>query len=72
MRASLAPPVASLEGAGALIGRFYPTTHYLTISRGVFSKALAFSDLRPQFLPLLLAALLLLGLGTALLRKQAT
>ncbi len=65
-------PVSSLEGAGALIGRVYPTTHYLTISRGIFSKALAFSDLRASFVPLLIAVPVLLGLCVALLKKQET
>ena len=39
-------PVSSLEGAGALIGKIYPTTHFLTIARGTFSKALGFADLQ--------------------------
>ena len=65
-------PVSSLEGIGALIGQIYPTTHYLTISRGVFSKALDFSDLRMSFIPLLLAVPVLLGLSVALLKKQET
>src|SRR5690606_21123963 len=38
-------PVASLEGIGALIGQIYPTSQFLVISRGVFSKALGLSDL---------------------------
>jgi ribosome-dependent ATPase len=63
-------PVSSLEGAGALIGRIYPTTHFLTIARGTFSKALDFADLRASFVPLLIAVPVLVGLGTALLRKQ--
>jgi ribosome-dependent ATPase len=63
-------PVPSLEGAGALIGRIYPTTHFLTIARGTFSKALDFSDLRASFIPLLVAVPLLVGLATALLGKQ--
>jgi ribosome-dependent ATPase len=63
-------PVSSLEGVGALIGRVYPTTHFLTISRGVFSKGLGFADLYYSFLPLLIAMLVLLGLSVALLRKQ--
>jgi ribosome-dependent ATPase len=63
-------PVSSLEGAGAVIGRLYPTTYYLTISRGIFSKALGFSDLRGSFLPLLLAVPVLLLLSTVLLKKQ--
>jgi ribosome-dependent ATPase len=63
-------PVSSLEGAGALIGRIYPTTHFLTIARGTFSKALHFADLQASFVPLLIAVPVLVGLGTALLRKQ--
>jgi ribosome-dependent ATPase len=65
-------PVSSLEGAGAVIGRIFPTTHYLTISQGVFSKALGFSDLQMYFVPLLIAVPVLLGLSVALLRKQET
>ncbi|MYZ49471.1 ribosome-associated ATPase/putative transporter RbbA [Propylenella binzhouense] len=64
-------PVSSLRGAGALIGRIYPTTYFVTISRGTFSKALDFGDLSASFLPLLIAVPVLLGLGAALLRKQA-
>jgi ribosome-dependent ATPase len=64
-------PVSTLEGAGALIGRIYPTTHFVTISRGTFSKALDFGDLSGSFLPLLIAVPVLLGLGTLLLKKQA-
>jgi ribosome-dependent ATPase len=63
-------PVSSLEGIGAVIGRLYPTTYYLTISRGTFSKALDFSDLQASFIPLLIAVPVLLGLAVALLKKQ--
>jgi len=66
----LTNPVSSLEGAGALIGQFYPTTHFLTIARGTFSKALGFGDLQASFIPLLIAVPLLVGLGAVLLRKQ--
>lgn len=38
-------PVSTLEGAGAVIGALYPTTHFLTLSNGTFSKALGFSAL---------------------------
>jgi ribosome-dependent ATPase len=65
-------PVSSLEGVGAFIGQIFPTTHYLTISRGVFSKALGFFDLERSFVPLLIAIPMLLGLCAALLRKQET
>jgi ribosome-dependent ATPase len=64
-------PVSSLQGFGALIGRIYPTTYFVTISRGTFSKALDFADLTGAFLPLLITIPVLLGLGIVLLRKQA-
>ena len=65
-------PVSSLQGFGAFIGRIYPTTYFVTISRGTFSKALDFADLTGAFLPLLITIPILLGLGIVLLRKQAT
>ena len=63
-------PVSSLEGSGAFIGQLYPTSHFLVISRGVFSKALGFADLWPYFLPLLVSIPILLGLCLLFLRKQ--
>jgi ribosome-dependent ATPase len=63
-------PVSSLEGIGALIGNAYPTTYYLTIARGTFSKALSFPDLQQAFIPLLIAVPVLLGLTVAFLKKQ--
>lgn len=63
-------PVSSLEGMGAFIGRIYPATHFLTISRGVFSKALDISSLMPSFWPLLAAVPVILGLSVMLLKKQ--
>lgn len=44
----------------------------LTISRGVFGKALDLSDLRALFVPMLLAVPVILGLSIALQKKQAT
>jgi len=63
-------PVSSLAGIGSLIGHVYPTTHYITITRGTFSKALGFADLTSAFIPLLIIAPVLTGLSGALLRKQ--
>ncbi len=63
-------PVSSLVGAGAVIGKLYPTTHYLTISRGTFSKALELADLQASFVPMLLAIPAVLALGVALLDEQ--
>jgi ribosome-dependent ATPase len=68
--AGLLDPVSSLQGAGRMIGEIYPATHMLDISRGVFNKALGFSDLRASFWPLLLAAPIILGATIALLKKQ--
>lgn len=70
--AGLLNPVSSLEGIGAFIGHIYPATYYLTISRGVFSKALDFSSLSASFWPLLAAIPVILGLAIGLLKKQAS
>jgi len=70
--AGLINPVSSLEGVGALIGRVYPATHFLNISRGVFNKALDISSLGASFWPLLAAAPVVLGLSILLLKKQET
>ncbi len=63
-------PVSSLEGLGAQIGHIYPTTHYLIIIRGVFSKALGFQELYQSFIPLAVALPVLLALCVILLKKQ--
>jgi ribosome-dependent ATPase len=63
-------PVSSLEGFGAVIGRIYPATYFLNISRGVFNKALGFSSLYASLWPLLLAVPVILGLSIILLKKQ--
>lgn len=63
-------PVASLEGPGRWIGQIYPTSHFLTIARGTFSKALNLRDLWGSFIPLLIAVPLVLGLSVLLLKKQ--
>jgi len=70
--AGLLNPVSSLEGAGKLIGQIYPATHFLTISRGVFSKALTLSDLHASFGSMLLAVPVIIALSIALLKKQET
>ncbi len=67
----LIDPVSSLEGAGRLIGEIFPTTHFVTISRGTFSKALEFQDLWASFIPLVISVPVLIGLTAMLLRKQA-
>ncbi|WP_296653890.1 ribosome-associated ATPase/putative transporter RbbA [Paraburkholderia sp.] len=70
--AGMLTPVSSLEGAGRFIGQIYPATHMLTISRGVFNKALHFQDLYASFWPLAVAIPVLIGMTAALLKKQET
>jgi len=65
-------PVSSLQGASNFIGEIYPATHMISISRGVFSKALDMADLHAQFWPLLLSVPVILGVAIALLKKQDT
>jgi ribosome-dependent ATPase len=67
----LLDPVTSLEGIGAWVGSVYPTTYFLTIARGIFSKGLAFGDLAADFVPLLIAGPVLIGVTAVLLKKQA-
>lgn len=68
--AGLLNPISSLEGVGAYIGRIYPATYFLNISRGVFSKGLGFSSLASSFWPLLISVPVILGLAVLLLKKQ--
>ena len=63
-------PVSSLEDGARLVGEIFPGTHFLTICRGTFSKALGFAELSPYLLPIALAILVVVGLGVALLEKQ--
>ncbi|WP_111732882.1 ribosome-associated ATPase/putative transporter RbbA [Roseovarius amoyensis] len=63
-------PVSSLEGMGRVIGEVFPTSHFVTISRGVFAKALDFGDLAGSFLPMLLLVPVLVVLGAFFVRKQ--
>lgn len=66
----LTNPTTSLEGFGRLVSYVYPTTHFVTIARGTFSKALAFGDLSVPFYALLLTYPVLLIASAMLLKKQ--
>jgi ribosome-dependent ATPase len=66
----LIEPVNSLAGPARFIGSIFPTSHFLTIARGTFSKGLAFTDLQAAFVPLAISVPVLIGIGTLLLRKQ--
>ncbi len=64
-------PVASMEGSAAVLGAINPASHFITIARGAFSKALGLEDLSSSFLPLFVAGPVLLALSVFFLRKQA-
>ena len=66
----LTSPISSLEGGAALVGYFYPTTWFLLISRGTFSKALGFADLQMYFYALAAFLPVLTLLSVLLLKKQ--
>jgi len=66
----LTSPVTSLEGAAAVIGKLFPTTYFLIISRGTFTKALGFVDLYYHIFALALFVPVLILLCVALLKKQ--
>jgi ribosome-dependent ATPase len=68
--AGLLNPVSSMEGISRWAGEIYPATHMFSISRGVFNKALMFSDLQGALWPLVIAVPVILGAAVALLRKQ--
>ncbi len=68
--AGLIDPVSSLEGFSKFIGEIYPATHMISISRGVFSKALGFADLTGPLWSMLLSVPVILGAAVLLLKKQ--
>lgn len=68
--AGMITPVSALEGAGRLIGEIHPASFFLTISRGVFSKALQLSDIYPAVLQMALAVPVIILASALLLKKQ--
>ena len=66
----LTTPVSSLQGPGAIIGALFPVTYFLNISRGIYTKALAFADLLPDILALAAFAPVLTLLSVFFLHKQ--
>ena len=68
--AGLIDPVSSLEGSSKFIGEIYPATHMISISRGVFSKALGLADLAGPLWSMLLSVPVILGAAVLLLKKH--
>lgn len=68
--AGLIDPVSSLEGSSKFIGEIYPATHMISISRGVFNKALGLADLTGPLWSMLISVPVILGVAVLLLKKQ--
>ena len=68
--AGLINPISALEGAGRYLGTAFPATYFIALSRGVFNKALGFSQLTIFLWPIALGALVTITLAIALLKKQ--
>ncbi|PWC52372.1 multidrug ABC transporter ATP-binding protein, partial [Azospirillum sp. TSH7] len=63
-------PVSTLEGGAWLFGTLFPTTHFLKISVGAFTKGLALPELLPFILATAAFVPVFLALGVAFLPKQ--
>jgi ribosome-dependent ATPase len=63
-------PVSSLEGAARIMGTFWPTTWYMGISVGTFTKGLGLSELSGHLLRLAAFGPVLTFVAVLLLRKQ--
>lgn len=63
-------PVSTLEGGARLMGYFWPTSYYMHMSVGAFTKGLGFADMATDLLALTLFCPAFLLLSALLLRKQ--
>ena len=70
MFSGMMQPVSSLEGSAAFLGKGFPTSYFMTISVGTFTKALDLADLYSEFLALAAFIPVLTVLSMLLLRKQ--
>jgi ribosome-dependent ATPase len=70
MFAGMLVPVSSLTGMAQIIGRLFPTTYFLPVSVGTFTKGLGFSDLAMNLTALAVFVPVLAFLSLVLLRKQ--
>lgn len=68
--AGLITPVSALEGFGRVIGELHPVSHFLLVSRGVFSKGLDFNGVSFAIVPILISIPVIMFLATILLKKQ--
>jgi len=70
MFSGMMQPISSLEAGPRVLSMIIPTSHFMTISVGVFTKALGLMALYPQFIILALFFPALTGLSMLLLPRQ--
>ena len=70
MFSGMMQPVSSLEGAPEVLSVIIPTSHFMSISVGTFTKGLGFAALYPELLHLALFFPVLTVLSMLLLKKQ--
>ncbi|MDF2371796.1 MAG: ribosome-associated ATPase/putative transporter RbbA [Rhizobiaceae bacterium] len=63
-------PVSSLEGPARILGSLWPTTWYMAVSVGTFTKGLGLADLSGALIRLAVFGPVFTGLAILLLRKQ--
>ena len=63
-------PVSSLEPTGQFIGSLWPTTYYIHLSRGAYTKGLELSGLTADLLALALFSPVFVLVAALLLKKQ--
>jgi ribosome-dependent ATPase len=63
-------PVSTLKGTGYVIGTIFPTTYFMKVSVGAFTKALSFIDVLPFIFWMAVIWPVLLLLAMVLLPKQ--
>jgi ribosome-dependent ATPase len=70
MFSGMMQPVSSLEGAPAFLSQIIPTSHFMSISLGTFTKALGFGALYPELISLAIFFPALTLISVLLLKKQ--
>ena len=63
-------PVSSLSGGPRIMGLVFPSTYFMQISLGTFTKGLGFATLAPQFWALAIIIAVYVALSRALLKTQ--
>lgn len=66
----LIEPISTLQPSGRLIGTFWPSSHYLHLNVGAFTKGLGFETLLPDILALLAFIPFFTAASALLLKKQ--